>query len=223
MADAMSENKENMENNFVMSSKNNNHHQVFREKDIHISVDLVDAARKQLVFLREVDKHPDLYSGDLVRKAIRRYEQLWLPLAAEHHGKEIAPPLDVHWVWHVHMLAPYYYEKDCLGLVNCVPDHKLLSDNSRHAAMERAKVIWEERYRSEPFHVPLDPGPGEGSKDGGGAGGGMNGSAVCNGYHEPYQRRSKYDIESASARQRMFYYQVITSFLLLTRRSETID
>ena len=137
----MCENKENIVHNCV-NTKNANF--VFREKNIHISVDLVDAARKQLVFLREVDKHPDLYSGELVRQAIRRYEQLWLPLVAEHNGKEIAPPLDVHWVWHVHMLAPYYYEKDCLSLVNCVPDHKLLSDNSRHTAMQRAKAIWED-------------------------------------------------------------------------------
>ena len=198
---SMTDNKENIEQNCV--SAGNNIHLVFREKSINISLDLVDAARKQLVFLREVDKHPDLYSGDLVRKAIRRYEQMWLPLAAEHNGKEIAPPLDVHWVWHVHMLAPYYYEKDCLEIVKCVPDHKLLSDNSRHAAMERAKVIWEERYRSEPFHTPLDAPPGDSDQNQG------SNSAMCNGYHhETYQRRSKYDIEAASNRQRMFYYQV---------------
>ena len=35
----------------------------FNEKDINITVDLVDAARKQLLFLREVDKHPNLYQG----------------------------------------------------------------------------------------------------------------------------------------------------------------
>ena len=83
----------------------------------------------------------------MVRQAIRRYETCWLPLAAEHagYGKELAPPLDVHWVWHVHMLAPYYYEKDCTELVRCVLDHRLMSDNSRHAAMERAKVLWEEK------------------------------------------------------------------------------
>ena len=199
----MAENKENVEN--TCARVENNLHHVFREKNIQIGVDLVDAARKQLVFLREVDKHPDLYTGDLVRKAIRRYEQLWLPLAAEHNGKEIAPPLDVHWVWHVHMLAPYYYEKDCLEIVKCVPDHKLLSDNSRHAAMERAKAIWEDRYRNEPFHTPLDADPSAGDSN---QNQGSN-SAMCNGYHQDtYQRRSKYDLESASSRQRMFYYQV---------------
>ena len=207
LSDSMCENKENLVHNCV-NTKNKNH--VFREKEIHISVDLVDAARKKLVFLREVDKHPDLYSGELVRKAIRRYEQLWLPLAAEHNGKEIAPPLDVHWVWHVHMLAPYYYEKDCLSLVNCVPDHKLLSDNSRHAAMERAKAIWEERYRHEPFHVPLDSAPSSlgGDSNQNQSSAAIPSSATCNGYHETYHRRSKYDIEAASSRQRMFYYQV---------------
>ncbi len=144
MASAMETATENKENSDPKSGGVQQEN-TFNEKNINISVDLVDAARKQLVFLREVDKHPDLYSGELVRKAIRRYELFWLPLAAEHSGKEIAPPLDVHWVWHVHMLAPYYYEKDCLSVVQCVPDHKLMSDNSRHAAMERAKAIWEDR------------------------------------------------------------------------------
>ncbi len=134
-----------------------------------------------------------------MKNAIRRYETCWLPLVAEHNGKEVAPPLDVHWVWHVHMLAPYYYEKDCLHIVNMVPDHKLLSDNARHSAMDRAKSIWEDRFKGEPFHItldnPQDNGPGQ------------NGM-VANGFPDSYQSRCRYNLESASARQRLFYYQV---------------
>ncbi len=172
--------------NGVISSE-----KVFHDKDIHISIDLIDAARKQLVFLKEVDKHQNLYYGDILKNAVRRYETYWLPLVAEHHGKDIAPPLDVHWIWHCHMLAPYYYEKDCLRIVKIVPDHKLLSENSRQAAMERAKVLWDDRYRTEPFDVPMD---GE--------------SVTCNGYHEPFNSKCNYDLVVAISRQRMFYYQV---------------
>ena len=167
---------------------------VFDDRDIAITVDLIDAARHQLAFLKEIDSRPSLYSGPVVKNAVRRYETCWLPLVAEHKGPEIAPPQDVHWVWHVHMLAPYYYEKDCMRIVNTVPDHRLMSPNSREAAMERAREIWSEKYKSEPFDIPLD-------KD-------TSSSATCNGFHEPYQKKSAYDIESAAARQRMFYYQV---------------
>ena len=171
-------------------STSNGAPQKFHEKDIHLSVDLVDAARKQLVFLKEVDRHKNLYDGPTVKNAIRRYEQIWLPLVAETKAKELAPPLDVHWVWHVHMLAPYFYEKDCLRMVNVVPDHKLMSENSRQAAMENAKKVWEKRC-GEPFNLPID-----------------DDVTQCTGYTDQYQSQSKYDLASAISRQRMFYYQV---------------
>ena len=41
--------------------------------DVKLSVNLVDASRRQLFFLKEVNKYPDLYHGPLVREAIRRY------------------------------------------------------------------------------------------------------------------------------------------------------
>eukprot|EP00434_Breviolum_minutum_P026825 symbB.v1.2.023709.t1/scaffold2191.1/size86259/1 len=36
-------------------------------------------------FLQEVEKYPALYSNQrLLLEAIRRYEQIWLPLVAKH-------------------------------------------------------------------------------------------------------------------------------------------
>jgi hypothetical protein len=168
---------------------------VYDENSIHISIDLVDASRRELSFLEEVDSHQCLYSDSCVKNAIRRYEQCWLPLVAEHDGKEIAPPLDVHWIWHVHMLAPYYYEKDCQKLVNKPIDHRLMSENTRHAAVERTKQLWLVRYKNEPFEPYLDPA--------------IDGN-TCNGFHsgEEYQPKCSYDLEGAVSRQRVFYYQV---------------
>ena len=36
---------------------------------------------------------------------------LWLPLVAANfkRSKELAAPLDIAWVWHVHMLSPEAY------------------------------------------------------------------------------------------------------------------
>ncbi len=59
------DNKENVDSNKVTVEVNEvKVIDEFNEKDIHITVDLVDAARKQLLFLREVDKHPNLYQGE---------------------------------------------------------------------------------------------------------------------------------------------------------------
>lgn len=46
-----------------------------------LSIDLVAAAQREANFLRMIDrKAPLLYECDIVREAIRRYEQYWLPM-----------------------------------------------------------------------------------------------------------------------------------------------
>ena len=176
-----------------MSSSNLSSLPRFDEDKINVSVDLTEAAKRQIVFLKEVDRHRELYSGPLVKNAIRRYEQCWLPLAAEYndYNKEaISPPLDIQWIWHCHMLAPYYYEKDCLNLVNKVVDHKVLKDNAKAVAFERARKLWNAKYKFEPFDMDLD-----------------STNTATNGCLE-FQSRCKYDLEIAISRQKMFFYQV---------------
>ena len=150
---------------------------------VEISINLKTAMLKQLKFLRDVDGNPWLYSGPYLRNAIRRYEHCWLPLAADCPG--LQPPLDIHWVWHVHMLAPYFYEKDCLTLVNTVVDHGLPEDEQH--GLEVTKKLWAKRY-TEPFivdsHTNLDDGI------------------------QNYRSTCSYNIEAAASRQKVFYYQV---------------
>jgi len=69
-----------------------------------------------------------------------------LPLAAEAGTKSLCPPIDVHWVWHCHMLAPYNYERDCLRVVGKVVDHAVrpiaqLTDLRRATA-----DLWKNRF-----------------------------------------------------------------------------
>ena len=164
----------------------------FTEDKIKISLDLVDASRKQLEFLKTIDKCPQLHATPIIQNAIRRYEQFWLPLAAEVEGKDMAPPLDVHWVWHCHMLAPYFYEKDCLAIINKVVEHKLMSEYVRVAAQCRGRKLWEERYKEETFDYDYD-------------------EYILNNRdseEDAYQQKCKYTLVEAAARQRMFYYQV---------------
>ncbi len=63
---------------------------------------------------------------------IDRYEKYWLPLVTSlcqdpAEDLLLAPPLDVHWVWHVHLLAPVSYAEDCVRVAGRVVDHHLKS------------------------------------------------------------------------------------------------
>ena len=78
------------------------------ENEFFLSVDLVKESLRHLVFLKEVDKVVDLKKDHVIYNAIRRYERLWLPLVGRFQDDAngpLEPPLDVHWVWHTHMLG----------------------------------------------------------------------------------------------------------------------
>ena len=117
-----------------------------------------------------------------------RYELFWLPLLAQSSvSADIAAPLDIAWVWHVHMLSPTSYEKDCNEVVSTLVDHKILIGKQRTKGLERARNLWEEFYPSEPFEVDLTA-PVSNAPD--------------------FESRIEYDITAACGRQRIFYYQV---------------
>jgi hypothetical protein len=71
-----------------------------------------------------------LCQGGALKEALRRYERLWLPLIAAQAGsgsngqqqqqqqgyRQLVPPLDVAFLWHLHRLQPGLYEEDCQQL-----------------------------------------------------------------------------------------------------------
>ena len=56
------------------------------------------------------------------------------------------PPLDVHWAWHVHMLAPRAYINDLktTGILNYKPESVV----SLKAKRDATATIWAEEYGS---------------------------------------------------------------------------
>ena len=154
-----------------------------------LGIDLVQAAKNELAFLEEVAEYPNLCSGPVVIEAIRRYEMLWLPLASRYSSTyQLAAPLDVAWVWHVHMLAPYYYEQDCLNILSKVLDHSPLDNMQRCRGLQKAKQLWQlAYYPAEPFEIDL-----------------TKPLTVTTGYWSKIQ----YKLEEACSRQFKFYYQV---------------
>ena len=118
---------------------------------------------------------------------IFRYELFWLPLLAQHPTVDLAAPLDIAWVWHVHMLSPLSYERDCNEIVSVLVDHRILVGKAREKGLKKARALWNQEYPREPFEVDL------------------NAPVTC---VQDFESRIQYDIKSACQRQRVFYYQV---------------
>ncbi|CAJ1400927.1 unnamed protein product [Effrenium voratum] len=126
-------------------------HQVAGETFRKSQVDLVRAAVYMIDFLNEVDRYPCLYANHAVlQRAIHRYHNIWLPLLAGVDGPDLVPPLDVEWVWHLHMLCPQKY----LAHVQRAPVHRLKarSGPAWEAAKARGQGAWKLQTQ-EPFDV----------------------------------------------------------------------
>lgn len=52
--------------------------------DIDVGVDLKTAAVSHVQFLSLVNQYPALYEGPVLHRALWRYSELWLPLAAQY-------------------------------------------------------------------------------------------------------------------------------------------
>lgn len=164
---------------------------VSKWSDVETSIDLVEGAKLQLDFLA-LTANPALYDGKVLLNAIRRYEQCWLPLASETSPVSLAaPPLDVHWVWHCHMLSPLAYEMDCVSLVGKQVGHRQFDFSSEafKNAKKKGKELWEGKYPDEPYEVSLK------AED-------VPESA------ELYRSVCKYNLADAVSRQKVFFYQV---------------
>ena len=148
-------------------------------------IDLVTTAQAEYEFLRMVDEHPALSSEPVIRNAIYRYEQYWLPLVAEYEEIFLPAPLDIEWVWHCHILNPSQYRIDCTKIVNKVVDHrpyKLCEHN-----ISLSKRYWKDKYKNVPFDIDL-----------------KNVTPIM--IESYYAQQSIYDIASATLRQRLFNY-----------------
>lgn len=160
---------------------------------MHMSCDLVAAAKQQLVFLASVDRYPCLYQGPAVEQSIHRYQYCWLPLLAGAKGEtELVPPFDCEWVWHCHRLNPLQYAEDCKRLYGKVLDAAAMPPSQRDSAMSVTVKLWEDAYPKEPFALDLDV------------------FCPATNFSRHYMRNSKiqYDLAGAMRRQRSFWHQV---------------
>ncbi|XP_057962746.1 uncharacterized protein LOC131154179 isoform X2 [Malania oleifera] len=128
---------------------------------VRVSLDLVGAARRHISFLRTVAECQWLHQKPNVVEAVRRYEELWMPLISDLmmglSRPLVLPPIDIQWVWYCHTLNPVYYRQYCESRFSKLigkPD--IFDDENEDYALMRCREIWVRRYPSEPFENELD-------------------------------------------------------------------
>lgn len=163
----------------------------FRSK-ITFGPDLLEGALKQISFLQHVDRNRKLYEDAVLHQAFRRYEELWLPLAAQQRDKTLAAPLDIEWIWHCHMLSPVCYEEDCKATVGLTVNHRLLSEKEREKALDITKQLWSSLYPDEKFELELS----------------SSGDGATTDIVLEEASKINYNVIEAAKRQRVFAYQV---------------
>ena len=155
------------------------------EEQITFGVDLVDAALKQLNFIRVIENDTRFCDKKFIQCAVQRYEKYWLPLAAENKEKVLPAPLDIEWAWHCHLLSPVKYEETCREMFNLIIDHCLFSSVEREKEIAISKSIWKEKYPEVPFDIEEVPD-----------------------VIPEFESKISYDIIAAAERQWVFNYQV---------------
>ncbi|XP_028399094.1 uncharacterized protein LOC114522569 isoform X2 [Dendronephthya gigantea] len=159
-----------------------------RRSRIPISVELTESAVHLWEFLKLIDNYPWLYEGLHVHNAVRRYEVYWLPLVAKIDPRyPMAAPLDIEWVWYVHMLSPYAYNRDCLHRFGQVVNHRITTAKDRNIGLNNAREIWEKAFPKEEFSLDLTAPPK---------------------ITDTFTSKFSYDLFAAIFRQRFFNYQV---------------
>ncbi|KAJ9538272.1 hypothetical protein OSB04_031005 [Centaurea solstitialis] len=134
------------------------------EEVMRLSLDLVAAAGQTIGFLRDVAESHWLHRTPLLLEAIRRYDELWMPLVSDlraESGKPpmILPPLDVEWVWFCHSLNPVVYRQYCESRFSkLIGKSAIFNQENRDYAVERCREIWVHKYPSESFENESDSG-----------------------------------------------------------------
>ncbi|EOY11551.1 Uncharacterized protein TCM_026691 isoform 1 [Theobroma cacao] len=133
------------------------------EKDtVHLSVDLVSAARRNIGFLRSVNECHWLHQRATIVEAIRRYEEVWMPLISDltvvgSTPPMVLPPFDVEWVWFCHTLNPVAYRKYCESRFSkLIGKPAIFNEENEEYALMRCREIWVQRHEFEPFENEVE-------------------------------------------------------------------
>ncbi|GFZ07182.1 enolase [Actinidia rufa] len=104
------------------------------EETVRVGVDLVSAARRNLVFLRVVAESDWFNHRPTIIEAIRRYDELWMPLICD---------------------LTVSYRQYCESRFSKLIGKPAIFNNEENEeyALTRCRDIWISRYPSEPFEI----------------------------------------------------------------------
>ncbi|OMO98634.1 hypothetical protein CCACVL1_04137 [Corchorus capsularis] len=129
---------------------------------IRFGVDLVAAARRNIGFLRSVYESQWLHQRATIVEAIRRYDEVWMPLISDltvvgSKPPMVLPPFDVEWVWFCHTLNPVGYRKYCESRFSkLIGKPAIFNEENEEYALMRCREIWVQRFPSEPFENEVE-------------------------------------------------------------------
>ncbi|KAI3803941.1 hypothetical protein L1987_32107 [Smallanthus sonchifolius] len=129
---------------------------------IRLTLDLAAAARQNIGFLRDVADSHWLHHTHVLVEAVRRYDELWMPMISDLTAGSvkppmILPPLDIEWVWFCHTLNPVAYRHYCDSRFSkVVGKPAIFNRENKDYALERCKEIWVSKYPSESFENEAD-------------------------------------------------------------------
>ncbi|KAA8536796.1 hypothetical protein F0562_029274 [Nyssa sinensis] len=134
---------------------------ITEEATVRLSVDLVSAAGRHVGFLRLVADSHWLHQRPTVVEAIRRYDELWMPLISDltvgSTPPILVPPIDVEWVWYCHTLNPVSYRRYCESRFSkLIGKPAIFDEENEEYAWNRCREIWIRRYPSEQFENEFD-------------------------------------------------------------------
>ncbi|XP_024005248.1 glycine-rich domain-containing protein 1 isoform X2 [Eutrema salsugineum] len=129
---------------------------------VRIGADIVSAARRLISLLRSVGDCQWLHHPPVIAEAIRRYDELWMPLISDltvgSKPPMILPPLDVEWVWFCHSLNPVSYRDYCLKKFSkLIGKPAIYDEENEDYAVLQCEKIWVTRYPEESFENRADP------------------------------------------------------------------
>ena len=110
---------------------------------------------------------------------------------------DMLPPIDIHWIWHVHMLSPKNYARDCEELYMGKVFHHKLRPNMKKKR-EETREHWKKFNPDEPFELDFHTAY-------------VKYGDILETFESPFE----YDIFGSALRQKEFYYQVLSLQILM--------
>ncbi|XP_065852001.1 glycine-rich domain-containing protein 1 isoform X2 [Euphorbia lathyris] len=131
------------------------------ESTVRLSLDLVSAAKRNIGFLRAVSESQWLHEKATVVEAIRRYDELWMPLISDLTvgltPPMVLPPFDIEWIWFCHTLNPISYRNYCeTRFSKLIGKPMIFNEENEEYALVRCQDQWRQRYPTESFENETD-------------------------------------------------------------------